>query len=269
MKYEQCPLITIITVCYNAAKELEHTIMSVSSQTYQKIEFIVVDGNSKDDTLLVIKQNEQFITKWLSECDKGVYDAMNKGIRLSSGDWIIFMNAGDSFHHNTVLEEVFGKEYSDNIGVIYGDANFLFPKYGSVLKKMNNLLGKEQALSICHQSSFTRSKYLKENQFDLSYKIAADANTFYKLWERNIGFIYIPICIANYEAVSGISSTKFYMLHSERSRILGLTWYNSLNWWKGMFKSVIKIIIRRIQTDANYEKHYYERIAKKNNTNAG
>ena len=111
--------VTIITVCRNHAKELEKTIQSVENQTWQKKEYIVIDGASTDETLEVIQQHGDSITQWISEPDQGIYDAMNKGIRLAQGQWVIFMNAGDTFASTDTLQRVF--QESQEADVIYGD----------------------------------------------------------------------------------------------------------------------------------------------------
>lgn len=122
------PTISIITICFNADADLAKTAESVRKQTFKDYEYIVVDGGSKDKTLDVIKRNEDVITKWVSEPDKGIYDAMNKGIRMASGEWLIMMNAGDIFANNDVLSKVFKKP-------IPQDKTFL---YGNTLHKMKN-----------------------------------------------------------------------------------------------------------------------------------
>lgn len=103
--------ISIITICFNAATDLENTIASVRSQKYKDYEYIVVDGGSKDATLAVINDNSDKITKWVSEPDKGIYDAMNKGIKMASGEWVIMMNAGDVFADSQVLQNVFHMQF--------------------------------------------------------------------------------------------------------------------------------------------------------------
>ena len=98
--------ISIITVCYNAAATIQKTIASVRQQSYKNIEYIIVDGASQDGTLAIIDAHKDIVTITISEKDKGLYDAMNKGIKLASGDIVGILNADDTFHHNTVLEEV-------------------------------------------------------------------------------------------------------------------------------------------------------------------
>lgn len=101
------PIISVITVCYNAAASLEETMLSVLNQTYDKVEYIVIDGGSKDGTLDIIKKYANRLAYWTSEPDKGIYDAMNKGISKATGNWVNFMNAGDLFIDNEVLSKCF------------------------------------------------------------------------------------------------------------------------------------------------------------------
>ena len=103
------PLISVITVCYQAAEPLQKTILSVRQQYYQPLEFIVVDGGSTDGTRDIIARHQDIITRWVSEPDRGIYDAMNKGVSMATGEWVIFMNAGDTFAANDVLLRIFKK----------------------------------------------------------------------------------------------------------------------------------------------------------------
>ena len=98
--------ITIITVCYNSAATLEKTILSVANQSYSNIEYIIVDGNSNDGTVDCIKKHEDKITNWISEPDKGLYDAMNKGIAMATGDIIGILNSDDTFYSDKILSEI-------------------------------------------------------------------------------------------------------------------------------------------------------------------
>lgn len=116
------PLITVITVVYNGEKHLEETILSVVNQTYENIEYIIVDGGSTDKTLDVIKKYENQIDCWVSESDNGIYDAMNKGLSLASGEWINFMNAGDAFWRPDSISDIFCGRYDlQDSDFIYSD----------------------------------------------------------------------------------------------------------------------------------------------------
>jgi len=112
--------ISVITVCFNSLEILKKTMQSVETQTYTNIEYIVIDGNSTDGTPEYLKNYNGKLTKYVSESDKGIYDAMNKGVNMSEGDYVIFLNAGDLFAENLTLEKIFdGKTYDSD--VIYGD----------------------------------------------------------------------------------------------------------------------------------------------------
>ena len=114
------PKISIVTISYNIVSSIEKTILSVISQTYSNIEYIVIDGGSTDGTVDIIKKYSNKISYWVSERDKGIYDAMNKGIEAATGDWINFMNAGDLFFHNNVISEII-PFLDNNVDIIYGD----------------------------------------------------------------------------------------------------------------------------------------------------
>lgn len=115
------PKFSIITVTYNAEAVLEDTIQSVISQTYHHVEYIIVDGASKDGTLSIIDRYRDRITRIVSEPDKGLYDAMNKGIRLATGDYLCFLNAGDSFHEDDTLQQMVRSISGNELpGVLWG-----------------------------------------------------------------------------------------------------------------------------------------------------
>ena len=117
------PRISIITVTYNASSVLEKTLSSVASQTYDNLEYVVVDGASKDDTLSIVDRWRNHIDILVSEPDKGLYDAMNKGARLATGDWILYMNADDIFVNEGVVADVAAFiEAHPEAEVVYGDS---------------------------------------------------------------------------------------------------------------------------------------------------
>jgi glycosyltransferase involved in cell wall biosynthesis len=114
------PLVSVITVSLNCKEAMEGTIKSVLAQTYSAKEYIIVDGGSTDGTVKVIEQHKDRLTRWVTEPDRGVYDAMNKAISLASGEWLIFMNAGDLFFDEGALERTI-RQATENVDILYSD----------------------------------------------------------------------------------------------------------------------------------------------------
>lgn len=173
------PKFSIITVTYNAEATVEDTIQSVIAQTYRHIEYIVIDGASKDRTLSIAEKYRDSITHLVSEPDKGLYDAMNKGIGLATGDYLCFLNAGDSFHEDDTLQQMVhtlkGGELPD---VLYGETA-LVDREGHFLR-MRRLSAPEvltwksfrQGMLVCHQAFFAK-RSLAEG-YDPTYRFSAD-----------------------------------------------------------------------------------------------
>ena len=239
------PLISIITVSYNAATTIEQTILSVINQTYPNIEYIIIDGGSTDGTIDIIKKYVDKISYWISEPDKGIYDAMNKGIKIASGEWINFMNCGDSFYSNTVIKEVFSKA-NLNSDIIYGNTNLLY-FVGNYIKFGDKVTDKNY-MPFCHQSSFARTMLMKEYNFDIQYKICSDKNFFHLMYKANKTFEYVNITISNFDANYGISSTNYNQLLNEIGLIEGKN--NEWEWklYKKYFsiQCLIKNFIKKI-----------------------
>ena len=194
--------ISIITVCYNAAATLETTLLSVLNQTYRDVEYLIIDGGSTDGTVDIIRKYEHRIAKWISEPDRGIYDAMNKGIRLATSDWRLFMNAGDTFVDESVLTHVF-ERITPDADVVYGD-NLMIYDSGSIYHKAGFFSKRDINLPFNHQSALVRTRLAKNNLFDPTYKIAGDYHFFYRLYRAGCRFQYIPLPIANY-AMDGLS----------------------------------------------------------------
>jgi glycosyltransferase involved in cell wall biosynthesis len=243
---ENMPLITVVTVVRNGEKTLEETILSVINQTYKNVEYIIVDGASTDGTLEVIKKYEDRIDYWVSEPDKGIYDAMNKGIDLATGEWINFMNSGDEFYQVTTLHDVFLDFLNHNVDIIYGDTLLIFD-FGSVIEKVkpfNNIINK---MIFNHQSSFVKTILLKKLKFDETLKICGDYNFFYKCYLNQKYFKYIPMLIAIYNAEYGVSHNyKIYLL--ELARIHGIEYKLSwkIKYYANIFFYLIKYILKNI-----------------------
>jgi len=192
------PLISVVTVTYNAASVLEETILSVINQTYPNIQYIIIDGGSTDGTIDIIKKYENRISYWISEPDKGIYDAMNKGINKATGEWINFMNAGDSFCDLDVIRD-FVKELQDiDADVLYGGVKHIMPYGNKILPPLSpkNIL---HDMPCSHQAIFIKTSVQKFFLFDLKFKMAADYNLFYNLYNKGFIFRQIPLCIANSE----------------------------------------------------------------------
>ncbi len=168
--------ITIITVVYNCVDTIEQTIRSVLGQTYQEIEYIIIDGGSSDGTLSVIKKYENQISKWVSESDNGIYHAMNKGVLRSSGDYIQFLNADDFFVDKYVIEKVVNKLKKFSPDVLSFPVWVVDEKL-CMQKIMSNKIGIDEIKrghNLPHQGIFMKADILKEYKLNEKYKIASD-----------------------------------------------------------------------------------------------
>ena len=205
--------VSIITVCFNAEEWISDAIESVLNQTYQDIEYIVIDGLSNDGTLDVINRYEERISKILSEKDLGIYDAMNKGISISSGDVIGFVNSDDMLHSDQCIEKVmnnFNEDYDVVYGdIIYVDRNdtsklFRYWKAGSYDKNKYKYGWMTPHLSTYIKREF----YEKYGGFDLRFKIAADYELMLRLlYKNNLRVKYLPGVIAKMRA-GGVSNNS-------------------------------------------------------------
>lgn len=169
------PKVTIVTIVYNGVESLEETILSVINQSYTDFEYLIIDGGSTDGTLDIIKKYEKHITSWISEPDKGIFDAMNKGLQRASGEWLNFMNSGDMFYSLSVLNDIFVKD----LGVydlIYGDV-CLFDENDKYFFKCKTNSYKINLNAICHQSVFIKREI--HPLFSLDYKLSADHAVIY------------------------------------------------------------------------------------------
>ena len=173
-----CPKITVITACLNAARTIETTIRSVLDQNYPNLEYIIIDGVSTDGTLDIIDKYRDKITKIVSEPDKGIYDAFNKGVALATGDLISILNADDFYAPWTfrLVSQAYRKH--PEAGVFYGNLCFFsdvhkFCWYPSYTPFLNDELKKHMILG--HPTFFVnKTTYQRYPTFDLKYKIAAD-----------------------------------------------------------------------------------------------
>lgn len=201
--------ITVVTICYNAENCIKETIRSVLDQSFKDFEYLIIDGKSKDNTVSIIKEFDDKRIVLVSEKDKGIYDAMNKGIRLSSGEYIIFMNSGDAFADSKVLEDISSELKAD---VVFGNA-LIKKQEGTVREKYSDkkfrlFIMFLSGYMINHQTIFTKTELLKKYMFDLSYKICADRALYAKLLKNKSSFKRIDRDIVKYDGIEGISSKR-------------------------------------------------------------
>lgn len=202
--------ISVITVVYNGQNVIERTINSVVSQTYREnIEYIIIDGASKDNTLNIVKKYEQDIDIIVSEPDSGIYDAMNKGIDLASGEWISFMNADDIFADNHVLERVMSI-VDGSEDVICGRTDYISESdefmYKDSLRPVDTIFDR---MPFCPQSSLVRSELLKGLKLDANFRIIADYDFFMKIYLNGAKFRYVDLTVAVFRW-GGLSTTSVF-----------------------------------------------------------
>lgn len=197
--------LSIISINWNNSSGLRKTIESVYNQTFRGFEFIVIDGNSSDDSVDVVKQYEQEIDIWKSEPDNGIYDAMNKAIQLATGEYLLFLNSGDFFASNTVLERVFA---------VNRTADFVF---GSVTKEFGYKISPPKKITlysvlydlISHQSSFIkRSLFIELGLYDVKVKIVADWKFLFEailIHHKSYEVIDVNVAFCDSRGVSGTS----------------------------------------------------------------
>lgn len=176
--------ISIVIATLNSAKTIEQSLLSVINQTYKYKEIIVIDGGSKDGTINILKKYKEYITIWISEPDFGIYDAYNKGVFLSQGDYICFLGSDDSFCNKNTLENV-GKYLNKKVDILCTNVWQVDEKYAiqklSFCKKEYEKIRDSRSMPH-HQGMFIKSSLVKMFKFDIKYKIAADYDLFLKIY---------------------------------------------------------------------------------------
>lgn len=212
-------LITIVTVVYNAENLVEETIQSVINQTFfEEVEYIIIDGKSKDKTIEIINKYKDKIDILVSEPDNGIYDAMNKAISLANGEWINFMNAGDTFVSNDTLEKVFKNKVFSEFDFVYGNNYYVGDKF-KTLQITRPLSSFWKGMPFNHQSVFSKTTLMKECNFNLKYKIQCEFEFLYKNYVNGKKFKKVDVIVANYLA-DGFSDRYFIDRTLERLDII-------------------------------------------------
>lgn len=214
------PKLSIVTIVYNNVKDIERTMLSVLNQTYKNIEYIIIDGASTDGTKDVIYNYRSRLAQFISEPDKGIYDAMNKGLSLATGDYILFMNSGDEIYGPETVKEVF--ETADSADIYYGETEMFNEKWESLGQRRHcapedfNWKSFRYGMSISHQAIYVKLNIAEP--FDLQYKYSADIDWIIRAAKRASSIVNTHSYLAKY-LVGGISKKRHLASLKERFNI--------------------------------------------------
>lgn len=250
--------ITVVTVSYNAAATIEETIRSVVDQTYDNVEYIIIDGGSTDGTVDIIRRyaeggseagkHNHVIAKWISEPDRGIYDAMNKGIALATGDYVIFINAGDHLHNKYTMCNV--SNLIDGSDVVYGNLILNLAKC-RFLAKPEPISDMIYRFPIFHPSCLTKTSLLKQYKYNDKFRICGDYEFYYRIYKEGYNFEYVDFTMTEFDAESGISNTDILSAFKEESTVNKT--HGTLSYYKSVIlislKEQIKHLIKKFDVD--------------------
>ncbi len=214
------PKLSVITIVYNNVRVIERTMLSVLNQTYSNIEYILIDGNSTDGTKEIISKYKDRIAVFLSEKDKGIYDAMNKGLALASGEYVLFMNSGDEIFDTETVQKVFAS--ADDADIYYGETEMFDDDWQSIGQRRHKAPERftwesfRFGMSVSHQAIYIR-KSLTET-FDLNYQLSSDIDWIIKAAKKAQKIVNTHLYVAKY-MVGGMSKTKHQQSLKERFQI--------------------------------------------------
>jgi glycosyltransferase involved in cell wall biosynthesis len=251
--------ISIITVCYNSEKYIKYAIESVINQTYTNIEYIIVDGASKDKTVDIIKSYGNKIAKFVSEPDKGIYDAMNKGIKMATGDVVAILNSDDFYANTTVIENIANAFTDNSIDGIYGDLLVVFRENTDKIKRKYEadkfqLKSLEYGIMPGHATIFLkRYVFEKYGLYKTDYKIAADFELLVRmLYTHKIKIKYLPQIVIK-ARTGGVSDNNFLAKLKISKEVLRACKENNLK--TNLLKINLRILIKfKLLVLARFEK---------------
>lgn len=210
-----------ININYNNLKGLKRTYESVASQTCQDFEWIIIDGGSTDGSKEFIEERQDKFSYWCSEPDKGVYNAMNKGISKARGDYLNFMNSGDCFYDEHTLENVFSQKLIADL--VYGDWIRVYPDHEEYKAAPHKGFYATVFFdNVCHQAMFVKANVLRNKGYDDDMHILADWKRWIEMSLDGQTFQYIPLTICRFEATTGLSEKVSEQHSQERSMIYDL-----------------------------------------------
>ena len=214
------PTLSIITIVYNNVRDIERTLLSVLNQSYAHIEYIVIDGASSDGTLEVIQRYQDKLSKVVSEKDAGIYDAMNKGLALASGDYVLFMNSGDELYAPDTVENVFAT--ASNIDIYYGETEMYNEAWQSIGKRRHSVPEKftwksfRFGMTISHQAIYIRRTLTEP--YDRQYQLSADIDWILTAAKKAKTSVKVSGYVAKY-LVGGMSKKRHHQSLKERFAI--------------------------------------------------
>jgi glycosyltransferase involved in cell wall biosynthesis len=201
--------LSVITIVYNNVRDIERTMLSVLTQTYPNIEYVIIDGKSTDGTLKIIKRYEDQLARLISEKDEGIYDAMNKGLAAAKGDYVIFMNSGDEFYTRDTVENVFAS--APNADIYYGETEMIDDEGKSLGQRRHNAPKEfnwrnfKYGMSISHQAIYVRRAIA--DPYNLKYKLSADIDWIIRAAQKAARIVNVNQYVAKY-LVGGMSKAK-------------------------------------------------------------
>lgn len=214
------PKLSVITIVYNNVKDIERTMLSVLNQSYPHLEYIVIDGASKDGTQKVIEKYRDKITRYISEPDHGIYDAMNKGLAQATGDYVLFMNSGDEIYSPDTVTDVFDNQNSADI--YYGETEMYNEKWESQGQRRHcapenfNWRSFKYGMSVGHQAIYIKRSITEP--YDLQYKYSSDIDWIIKAAKKASSIVNTHMYVAKY-LVGGMSKKKHFASLQERFKI--------------------------------------------------
>lgn len=248
--------ISIITVNYNDKLGLEKTIKSVLDQENIVFEYLVIDGNSNDGSKDIIEKYKDKINYWVSEPDSGIYNAMNKGIRAATGDYLLFLNSGDWLFENNSIANV-DKLITGSKDIYYGNAIFKFDKKDKVVKYEERISFQFFTHnSFCHQATFIKKQLFQDIfMYNENLKIVSDWEFFiYSICIKNVSHQYIDVIVANYD-LQGISSRPEFedLKQKEREQVFN----THFPMFIGDYENLNELNSKRMVSVLNIKKHKY------------
>ncbi|HTI59637.1 glycosyltransferase family 2 protein [Mucilaginibacter sp.] len=215
------PKLSVITIVYNSAGDIERTMLSVLEQTYGSIEYIVVDGLSTDGTMEIVKKYKDKLAKLISEKDEGIYDAMNKGLAAATGDYVLFMNSGDEFYSNDTVTKVFTT--AEHADIYYGETEMIDAKGNSLGQRRHKAPESftwrsfKYGMSVSHQAIYVRRSLAEP--FDRTYHLSADIDWILNAAKKAKKIVNVHQYVARY-LVGGTSKKRHRQSLKERFEIM-------------------------------------------------